>query len=58
MLRENMKNYDLIKDGKFYDHCYAVSLKAAREKFEPKWSGTYTIICTGNDWERKNVRFE
>ena len=39
-----MKNYELIKDGKFYDQCYAGSLRAAREKFEPKWSGSYTII--------------
>ena len=52
-----MKNYELIKDGKFYDQCYAGSIKAAREKFKAKWSGSYTIICTDNDWERKNVRF-
>jgi hypothetical protein len=53
-----MKHYELIANGCFYDYCYASSLKKAREQFEPKWSGSYTIICTGNDWERKNVRFK
>lgn len=53
-----MKKYELTKDGKLYDTCYASNLKNAREKFEPKFSGSYKIICTGNDWESKNARFK
>ena len=55
-----MKSYELInrKNGTTHDHCYASNLNEARAKFEPKHSGAYTIICNGNDWEEKNVRFK
>ena len=34
---------------------YTTSIKKAREEFNYEFSGRYTIVCDGNDWERKNV---
>ena len=51
-----MKLYELIKGGNYCDSCYANTIQQARAKFKNVWTGVYTIICTGNDWERKNVR--
>jgi len=52
-----MKHYELIKNGCYFDYCYAPTIKIARKEFSYRYSGNYTIICTGNDWERINVRF-
>jgi hypothetical protein len=51
-----MKKYNLINnDGCLMKSIYASSIKKAREIFNFEFSGKYTIICDGNDWEKKNV---
>lgn len=51
-----MKKYSLINnEGCLMKSIYTSSIKKAREIFNYEFSGRYTIICDGNDWERKNV---